>query len=178
MNKLEDKAEIYTDEVAPMLGEELQRLTKNNKIVLENIPRDKSNEAMRFDDNKIRFDLIPTEAILEIARVYTVGAIKYEDNNWRKGMKFSRCIGSLERHWNLWKAGEEVDPETGCAHLAQVCWNAMTLLVYCLRGLGTDDRLKYKVDSNFNLVDNRLNIGLSPEQLKELRNKYNKERVK
>jgi aryl-alcohol dehydrogenase-like predicted oxidoreductase len=129
-------------------------------------------EALRFDNNKIRFDLIPTEGLLELARVYTMGAIKYEDNNWRKGMKFSRCIASLERHWNLWKSGQEVDIETGCHHLGQVCWNAMTLLVYCLTKTGTDDRIKFELDEKFNLKNNHLNIGLDEVKIQNLKDKY------
>lgn len=136
----------------------------------------KPKQAMRFDDNKLRFDLIPTEGLIELARVYSVGALKYADNNWRNGMKFTRCIASLERHWNLWKLGQAVDPETGSHHLAQVCWNAMTLLVYCLTKTGTDDRVKYNVDENFNIVDNHLGIGLSKEQLQTLSDKYKQQR--
>ncbi len=134
-------------------------------------------EALRYDDNKMRFDLLPVEGIIELTRVYTIGAIKYKDNNWRKGMKFSKCVASLERHWIKWKLGEQVDPETGCHHLAHVCWNAMTLLVYCLTKTGTDDRnMNYKIDDSFNIVDNHLGIGLSEEKIQELRNKFPKEK--
>lgn len=146
------------------------------RLMVENLPKPK--EAMRFDGNKLRFDLLPTEGITELARVYTMGALKYADNNWRNGMKFTRCIASLERHWNLWKMGQSIDPETGCHHLAQVCWNAMTLLVYCLTKTGTDDRTKYQVDENFNIVDNHLGIGLSKDKIQELSDKYKSQREK
>lgn len=129
-------------------------------------------EAMRFNNDKLRFDLIPIEIEIELARVYTMGSYKYEDWNWEKGMPYSKCIASLERHWKLWKAGLEVDSDTGCHHLSQVVWNATSLLVYQLRGLGKDDRRKYAIDEKFNLLDNKLGIGLSDEQITELKNKY------
>lgn len=139
----------------------------------------KPEEAMRFDDNKLRFDLIPHEAMIELARAFTIGAIKYEDNNFRKGMKFSRCVGPLERHWNLWKCGQDTDPDTKCHHLASVLWNAAVLLTYQLREIGTDDRIKYpNVDALFNLIDNPMGLGMSPEEMKELREKYKQQREK
>ena len=33
-------------------------------------------------DHKIRWELIPLDIMNEIAKVYTVGAEKYEDNSW------------------------------------------------------------------------------------------------
>ena len=129
-------------------------------------------EAMRFDDNKLRLDLIPWEAELELARVYTMGAIKYDDNNWRKGMAYSKCMGALRRHLLLWQSGQAVDPETGCHHLAQVAWNALTLMVYELRGVGKDDRVKGDVNSDFTWKDNKLNIGLAAKAMAALREKF------
>lgn len=149
------------------------------KVTTQNQPTlSPKKEAMRFNDNKMRFDLIPAEGLLELARVYTVGAAKYDDNNWRKGMPFSKCIASLERHWNLWKSGKEVDKEMGTAHLAQVAWNAFTLLTYCLTKTGTDDRVKFAIDEKFNLVDNHLGIGLSDEELTKMKDKYKSQREK
>ena len=56
--------------------------------------------ALRYDEGKIRHDLLPGHAINELAKVYTMGAKKYADHNWRKGMKWSRVIASLKRHLN------------------------------------------------------------------------------
>lgn len=131
-----------------------------------------SQEAMRFDDNKIRFDLVPPEAELELARVYTMGAIKYADDNWRKGMSWRKCVGALKRHLNLWLSGQSIDPETGCHHLSQVAWNALTLMVYEMSGAGKDDRVKFDVDEKFNWKNNHLGIGLSDDKITALKNKY------
>lgn len=149
-----------------------------NKKIREQIDKNKVNEsnptkgAMRFDENKMRFDLIPIEALIELARVYSIGAIKYEDDNWRKGMKWSRCIGSLERHMLLWRAGVAIDEDTKCHHLAMVAWNALTLLVYEINKIGTDDRIKLNINSKFNWEDNHLSIGMKKEELEEFKNTW------
>jgi len=132
--------------------------------------------AMRFNSNKFGINLLPLDGIIELVRVYTVGAFKYKPNNWLKGMPWEECAASLDRHWFKWRCGHNVDPDTGCHHLAHVMWNALTLLVYQLRGIGKDDRTKINIDDDFNLVHNPLGIGLSPEKLEELQNKYKKQR--
>lgn len=94
----------------------------------------------RYDLGKPRYDLIPADALEELAKVYTRGAAKYADRNWEKGMSWSRCFGPLVRHtWAYWR-GEDLDPETGCHHMAHVAWNAMALVSYALRKIGNDDR--------------------------------------
>lgn len=136
----------------------------------------KPKEAMRFTEGKLRFDLLPIEALIELTRVYSMGAIKYEDNNWRKGMKWSQVYRPIFSHLFKWLSGQTIDKETGCHHLAMVAWNALTLLTYDLHKLGTDDRVKFSIDENFNWVDNHLSIGLSSEKMEELKNKYKLQR--
>jgi hypothetical protein len=96
--------------------------------------------ALRYDVGKERFDLVPADSLFALVDVYTKGAAKYADRNWEKGMSWSRCFGSLMRHaWKFWR-GETNDPETGCHHMAHVAWNALALVSYDLRKVGTDDR--------------------------------------
>lgn len=73
-----------------------------------------NKEAGRFDEGKIRHDLVPAWAIERLAEVYTYGAQKYDDNNWLKGMKWSKIQGPLERHYNKWKRGHIKDDESNC----------------------------------------------------------------
>lgn len=138
--------------------------------------KDKPKEAMRFTEGKLRFDLLPIEALIELTRVFDMGAIKYDDNNWRKGMKWSQVYRPIFSHLFKWLSGQEIDKETGCHHLAMVAWNALVLLTYSIRKLGTDDRTKFAIDDNFNWVDNHLGIGLPPEKIQELKDKYQKQR--
>lgn len=45
-----------------------------------------------------RFDLIPYEAMLALARRLELGSAIYGDRNWEKGMPLSRYLSSLRRH--------------------------------------------------------------------------------
>lgn len=87
-------------------------------------------KALRYDSGKPRHDLIPGWSMNELAKIYEMGAKKYADNNWRKGMKWSRVIGSLKRHLNAIERGEDFDDESKLYHAAHVAWNAITLLEY------------------------------------------------
>jgi len=94
-----------------------------------------------------RFDLIPPEALWELAEVYGKGCKKYDDRNWEKGYRWGLSVAALQRHLQLWLMGEDIDPETGRHHLAQVAWHAFTLLTFHYRGLGTDDVRIFAGDS-------------------------------
>lgn len=105
----------------------------------DNIQR-KEEPALRYDAGKLRWDLLPAE-FEEVIKVYTVGAAKYADRNWEKGMSWGRVVGSLFRHvWKFYFRKETIDEETGCHHMALAAWNAIALLTYDLRKVGTDDR--------------------------------------
>lgn len=87
-----------------------------------------------------RFDLFPFDALEELARVYGIGAKKYADDNWLKGYRWRLSAGALLRHVARFMLGEDIDPETGCLHLAHAAWHCLTLIVFYKRRLGTDDR--------------------------------------
>lgn len=96
--------------------------------------------GIKHDQGKPRFDLIPHDALMDLAQVYTFGATKYNDHNWAKGMKWSRVFAAMMRHaWAYW-GGEDLDPESKLPHMSHVAWCAMTLLSYRKRKVGEDDR--------------------------------------
>lgn len=97
-------------------------------------------KGLRFNKGKIRYDLVPQFPLEQIARVLTYGAQKYEENNWRRGMKWSNVIASLERHLQAIKSGEDFDPETGILHSAHIATNAMFLTEYYRTFPSGDDR--------------------------------------
>jgi hypothetical protein len=97
-------------------------------------------KGLRFDEGKNRLDLIPSEWILGLGRVLTMGANKYEPRNWELGMDWSRVEGSLRRHDAAFWGGENIDPESGLPHPLHTAWNALALYSYLERGLGDDDR--------------------------------------
>ena len=79
-------------------------------------------------DDKTRWELMPLDCLEQIARVYTEGAKKYGDNNWKELENgYERYKGALLRH--LYAAEhEEFDEETKVRHEAAVAWNAIALL--------------------------------------------------
>lgn len=98
------------------------------------------NKGLRHDEGKTQYHLIPSDGLAELARVYTFGAKKYAPYNWERGMDHSRVFNSMLRHIYAYWDGENRDQETGLHHMAHAAWNALTLLVYSLRGVGVDDR--------------------------------------
>lgn len=91
--------------------------------------------GVKYDDGKLRYDLIPPEALQGLALVYTIGAKKYEDRNWEKGIGYSRIYGALMRHTQAFVLGEDMDPD-GQHHLDSVSWCAFALRTYEARGMG------------------------------------------
>jgi uncharacterized HAD superfamily protein len=86
--------------------------------------------ALRYNQGKIRYDLIPSYAQEQYARVLTVGAEKYGPSNWRKGLSWTSVIASTERHLEAIKRGEDYDPESGLLHSAHIMCNAGFLSEY------------------------------------------------
>lgn len=115
----------------------------------EKAPKTESTVTMRerkdepgktYDAGKVRFDLIPAEWELALAQIMTMGAAKYADRNWEKGLSWSRRYGSLRRHLNAFWAGEDLDPESGLPHLAHIAWNALALMTFSKTHPEFDDR--------------------------------------
>lgn len=87
-----------------------------------------------------RFDLIPAWALEQLARVYGMGATKYEDHNWRKGYSWSLAFAAAMRHmWAFWR-GEDMDPESSLPHLAHAAFHMLTLLTFMREQPDYDDR--------------------------------------
>jgi len=99
----------------------------------------KKEAATKYDHGKPRYDLIPYEAIDALAEVYTIGATKYADDNWRGGMSWMRVFRALLSHAWKWARGQKRDPD-GQLHLASVMWCAATLIWYEEYGVGEDNR--------------------------------------
>jgi len=100
----------------------------------------KLSEGVKYDEGKPRYDLLPPYALSQLVAVYTFGAKKYDDDNWRLGMKWRRVFGAILRHlWAFW-GGEETDPESNVPHLAHAAWGCFTLLDYMRYRREFDDR--------------------------------------
>lgn len=102
-------------------------------------------EGYKADGEKeSRPELLEIAFLDEVAKVMAKGAIKYEVDNWRKGMKWRRIIGAGLRHLFAFIRGESFDPETKLHHLAHLTCCAMFLYTYDVEKLGADDRVGLK----------------------------------
>jgi hypothetical protein len=131
------------DAKSPFLNSNLEgRVWKTLSTGVFRDPDEQPAGALRYDAGKPRYDLIPSDALEELAKVYAHGCKKYAEDNWTKGMDWRRCLGSLLRHAFAWARGEDLDPESKLHHMAHVAWNALTLVSYFKRKVGKDDRDK------------------------------------
>ena len=85
--------------------------------------------SIKHDGGKVRWDLLPFEALGMVAIVLTYGAAKYEEDGWRSVPDARRrYFAALHRHLAAWWLGEALDAESGLPHLAHVATNALFLL--------------------------------------------------
>lgn len=112
-------------------------------------------EGSKFDGDKLRYDLLQRLALEKLVAVSTMGANKYGDRDWEKGIAYGRIFAAAQRHLWAFQRGEELDAESGLPHLAHAAWNCLTLLEFQLSGagvrMGLDDRFKGSVvqDPNY-----------------------------
>lgn len=102
----------------------------------------KEEGALRYDSEKNRLDLVTPQIIEEIGKVLTFGAKKYKPSNWREGMSWSRCIGSLKRHITEFEKLNDFDNESSLLHLSHAACNIMFLLDYYKSHPELDDRYR------------------------------------
>lgn len=87
-----------------------------------------------------RFDLLPPEALWQVAEHFGRGAEKYDDRNWERGYAYSLSFAAMQRHaWAYW-GGEDIDPETGSHHLAAVVFHALAQMTWAKTHPELDDR--------------------------------------
>lgn len=103
---------------------------------------DRTPTGTKHDSGKPRMELLSPIALEGIARVLAFGASKYNDENWRGGMKWKRIVGSLLRHTFKFLGGEDLDPESGLPHVDHIGCNAMFLCEYFRTYKDNDDRYK------------------------------------
>lgn len=88
-----------------------------------------SKEGLKFDNGKLRWDLLPIETIEEVVKVLTMGANKYAPNNWQlvEDAK-ERYYAAMLRHIVEWRRGNTTDDESGLNHLSHAMCNMVFLL--------------------------------------------------
>lgn len=125
--------------------------------------------GLRFNNGKLRWGLMSWPALREVVKVLEFGANKYASWNWTKGLSWSQCFDSLQRHLLAWYEGEDRDPETGLSHMAHVVCNAMFLMHFILFKTGTDDRPKELRGDNLNDERNESSPSSTDRKLEAVR---------
>lgn len=88
--------------------------------------------GVKYDTSKPAMDLMPPLMEMEVAKVLTFGAQKYDAENWRHLTDLhARYRSAAKRHINALKRGEQFDDESGLHHAAHA--------VCCLMFLGEID---------------------------------------
>lgn len=99
-------------------------LIKGHAPIKDSGKREEFTTGSRRDSRagKGRFDLLPPHGLARLARHFEAGALKYGDNNWRKGQPASRFMDSAIRH-----AFKHLAGETDEDHLIAAAWNLLCL---------------------------------------------------
>jgi hypothetical protein len=100
---------------------EIKCLTIKDNEIVELVGR-------KFDGDKLRWELLPWREVEQVVEILTIGAKKYDDNNWQKVEPFSRYASAAFRHFVAWCKGEPLDQETGKNHLAHAICCLLFLL--------------------------------------------------
>lgn len=74
-------------------------------------------------DDKPRPDLFSPFAEERVGQWLRLGAVKYSERNWEKGIPNSRCFASLRRHVMRYQQGDRSED-----HLAAIIFNAMAII--------------------------------------------------
>lgn len=83
----------------------------------------------KHDQGKPDYSLIPSKAELEVVRVLTYGAEKYDRHNWRHVEDAAdRYFAAARRHMSAVRRGELYDEETGVHHYAHAICCLLFLL--------------------------------------------------
>ena len=91
-------------------------------------------EAIKHDQGKRDWALLPWDSVEEVVKVLEFGASKYAKHNWQQGegFKYSRSFNALMRHMRAFMNGEDNDPETDISHLAHAMCNLMFMQHFVL----------------------------------------------
>jgi hypothetical protein len=99
-------------------------------------------EGIKYDQSKIPLDLLDPEYLEGVGRVLGFGARKYDRNNWRNGISYSRLIAATLRHTIAINKGEDIDPESGELHAYHLGCCSMFLASMINHRKDLDDRYK------------------------------------
>ena len=83
----------------------------------------------KFDDDKLKWELVPFKEFSDVVHILTTGAKKYASDNWKyvkDGQ--NRYFSAVMRHIIAYRTGEKLDPESGKSHLAHAICSLLFLM--------------------------------------------------
>ncbi len=88
-----------------------------------NLPEVEQFVGKKYDNDKLRWSLLPLEALQDVVKVLEFGAKKDAPDNWKYvDQAEERYWNAAMRHIIAYKLESPVDSETGLSHLAHaVC---------------------------------------------------------
>lgn len=104
-------------------------------------------KALRYNEGKLRYDLIPPSVLKALAEVFTYGAEKYFPRNWEKGLSWQSVTASAFRHAEAFRNGEDFD-ESGLLHASHVLANWAFIVEFYKTHPELDDRPKLWTRNN------------------------------
>ena len=112
---------------------------------MEAVKLDKAAEqGQKVDTGKPAIDLIDPFFVEDVAGVLTFGAVKYDLNQWQRGMAIGKAMAGVLRHCFAILRGEYTDPESGKPHAAHAACGLMFVHYFIRNGMLNvpDDRFK------------------------------------
>lgn len=93
-----------------------------------------TTDSKKYDQGKLRWDLLPLNLIEKVVEIYTFGAEKYGANTWQNLEDgYNRYKAAMFRHLMEFEKGNVVDDETGKEHLAHMVWNAIAMMHFAMK---------------------------------------------
>ena len=85
--------------------------------------------GLKYDEDKLKYSLLPKGTLTKILEVLTLGANKYAPNNWKNVENpKERYYNAIMRHLDAWWNGEITDPESNKSHLAHIACSVLFLM--------------------------------------------------
>jgi hypothetical protein len=98
-----------------------------------------TTKAMRANDGKTMWDLLPYEQLEEAVKVLEYGAKKYAAWNWQKPMPLNEIWACAMRHMVELSKKNMLDEETKCHHAGHVIAN-MLFYIYHSQSLTNGEK--------------------------------------
>lgn len=118
----------------------------------------------RNNQGKNKWSLICWPTLIPLVKVLEFGALKYEKDNWKKGLPVTEIMESCLRHLFAFMEGEDTDTESGESHLGHAMCNLMFATYMLMFKPELDNRKKDESLRKPSHVDDKVKSGDSWSQ--------------